>query len=148
MRYCVVIALLFVAACDATAPTDHVVGIYELETINGVAPPFSDTTPTYQRVFTANTIALNGDGTYVEIQFGRLTQDGRVTPIETTLSGTYTHDGETVRLIYFSGGQFWFTPGSVSRGGLTLFRGGGPSIYRRLGPNSLTCAPAFIAGCR
>jgi hypothetical protein len=97
---CAAIALLGCGGDDSTGPPADVEGMWNLQTVNGVALPFTYDVepPSYTAEVVSDMVQVNADGTYTETSHIRETDAGTVTEHDQTGGGTWTVRGNSIDL--------------------------------------------------
>jgi len=133
MRKFLILAALVLAACgsDSTGPkTVNVVGVYQLQTVNGNALPYSETSGGTTTSITADQLSLNADETFSEITDYRVTDGVTTVTTQGAGIGVYTSANGAVSFTQTSPNASTFS-GSVSGNQLTIIEAGATFVFRR-----------------
>lgn len=135
MRMLFLAVLCLIAACGGgdspTAPTQvSVVGVWNLQSINGVPLPFVlAQTGADKDELTSDVLTVAPGGTFTEIGTNRITRNGQVSTASESASGTYTLNGTAVVFRWNEGGGVG--TGSVSSNSLTVADAGVAFVFRK-----------------
>lgn len=135
MRMLFLAVLCLIAACGGgdspTAPTQvSVVGVWNLQSINGVPLPFVlAQTGADKDELTSDVLTVAPGGTFTEIGTYRITRNAQVSTASESASGTYTLNGTAVVFRWNEGGGVG--TGSVSSNSLTVADAGVAFVFRK-----------------
>ena len=119
-RFAVLLALAAVVSCGgdvSTSPSATVRGTYSLQTVNGMALPYTYPQDVYDKFeFLSDVRILSDSGTFTETFTNRYTQNGQATTFTKTSTGTYTLVGGAITFNHPEGAE----NGSVGTGTFTI----------------------------
>lgn len=102
-------AVFLFTGCESDTPSQPGVieadGTYELETVNDADLPFrlENIDDDNNTDLTSSSITLNSDGTFSDVSAMNVRQNGEVTTVNETVTGTYTISGTNVNFMPIDG---------------------------------------------
>jgi hypothetical protein len=126
----VLVCSLLLACSDATSPGQSVEGTWRLQTVNGLALPFTlSQSGTFKEELTGEVMTLMAPGSLTIVTMFRYTEGSNVFAESVPDEGTWTVGGSTVTITWDSDGST--STATVSGNTMTLQDIGLTFVYRR-----------------
>jgi hypothetical protein len=123
------LTLLACGSDDGVGPDDAIIGVYDLEMVNGWPLPYLAVQVEADKVeVVGGAITLNGDGTFTDVMTFQITEGGAVRTEDDMYQGTFLKDGSGATLT--PAGYMPYTV-SITGSTLTLMIGEIPLTYKR-----------------